>query len=249
MPCHAAVSGDQQLIQIVDAALADSVRRSGKWLACRPGCSQCCVGAFAINQLDAARVRAGLEELERQDPERAIRVRARVNAYVTRLADGYPGDPRTGVLDESEEASQRWDDFANDEPCPVLDPGTGTCDLYHSRPMTCRTFGPPLMSDGELGVCELCFDGVTDEEVAACEIHPDPDHLEAVVLKELEKSTHTSGNTIVGFALACQSSTIAPSLSHRQPRVTDFSTYPLPGGKDTLSCAESGEGSAPSARR
>ena len=28
---------DQKLIQIVDSALAEATRRSGKWLACRPG--------------------------------------------------------------------------------------------------------------------------------------------------------------------------------------------------------------------
>jgi NitT/TauT family transport system permease protein len=44
--------GDQQLVQIVDAALADTARRSGDWLVCHPGCTQCCIKAFAINQLD-----------------------------------------------------------------------------------------------------------------------------------------------------------------------------------------------------
>src|ERR1700722_10097182 len=75
MHCRSAPAGDQALIQIVDSALADSTRRSGKWLVCRPGCSQCCVGVFAINQLDALRLRNGLAELELLAPERATRVR------------------------------------------------------------------------------------------------------------------------------------------------------------------------------
>src|SRR5215467_10641663 len=50
---------DRKLIQIVDAALADTARRSGDWLVCRPGCTQCCLGAFAINQLDALRLQRG----------------------------------------------------------------------------------------------------------------------------------------------------------------------------------------------
>ena len=65
MPLHAPAR-DQQLIQIVDAALADAFQKSSKWLACRPGCSQCCVGVFAINQLDAIRLRKGLAELEQR---------------------------------------------------------------------------------------------------------------------------------------------------------------------------------------
>src|ERR1700730_9314086 len=64
-------AADGALIQIVDAALADAARRSGEWLVCRPGCTQCCVGVFAINQLDAARLPLGLAELEQTDAARA----------------------------------------------------------------------------------------------------------------------------------------------------------------------------------
>jgi Fe-S-cluster containining protein len=191
------------LIQIVDAALADTVRRSGKWLACRPGCSHCCHGVFAINQLDALRLRNGLAETGKKDPERAARIRKRALDTVTRLSPEYPGDPATGLLDEADddEDCKRWDEFANDEPCPVLDPATGTCELYEFRPVMCRTFGPPLMSEGDLGVCDLCFDGATEAEIAACEMKPDPDNLEAVLLEELEKTTGAHGETIIAFAL------------------------------------------------
>jgi Fe-S-cluster containining protein len=196
-------SGDHELIQIVDSALADSARRSGKWLACRPGCSQCCVGVFAINQLDAIRLRSGLAEVELKDPERAARIRKRALDAVARLSPEFPGDPTTGRLDESDdqEASQRWDDFANHEPCPVLDPATGTCELYEFRPVLCRTFGPPIMAEGDLGVCELCFDGATEAEIIACEMKPDPDNLEADLLQELEKAGGPQGETIIAFAL------------------------------------------------
>jgi Fe-S-cluster containining protein len=158
---------------------------------------------FAIGPLDAIRLRKGLAELELLAPERAARVRERALDAVARLSPEFPGDPASGLLDESneKEAKQRWNDFANHEPCPVLDPETGTCELYASRPITCRTFGPPIMSEGELGVCELCFDGATDEEVAACEMHPDPNNLEAALLKELESTAGARGETIIAFAL------------------------------------------------
>ena len=70
-------AGDAELIQIVSAALADAARRSGEWLVCRPGCTQCCVGVFAIHQLDAVRLQDGLAELERKDAQRASRIHAR----------------------------------------------------------------------------------------------------------------------------------------------------------------------------
>lgn len=193
---------DHVLIQIVDSALADVTHRSGEWLVCRPGCTQCCIGAFPINQLDAMRLRRGLAELESSAPVRAEAVRARARDAIARLSQEFPGDPVSGLLDEGDEASRRFSDFANDEPCPALDPATGNCELYASRPMTCRVFGPPVRSEDGLGVCELCFHGATDKEIAACEMKPDPDDLESALLEKVEKSTGTRGNTIVAFSLA-----------------------------------------------
>jgi Fe-S-cluster containining protein len=194
---------DQHLVQIVDAALAEAARKSGEWLACRPGCTQCCIGPFPISQLDAARLRQGLTQLKAADPQRAARVRQRAHDFVLRFATDFPGDPQTGILAEGEEAEARFADFANDEPCPALDPGTGMCDLYSTRPMTCRTFGPPVRSgvEGGLGVCELCYHGASDEEIAACEMKPDPDNLETKLVRKLEKTTGVHGNTIVAFCL------------------------------------------------
>jgi len=194
-------AADGALIQIVDAALADATRRSGEWLVCRPGCTQCCVGVFAINQLDAVRLQQGLAELEQTDAARARRIRARARDSIQRLSAEFPGNVKTGVLDEGPEAEERFAEFANDEVCPVLDPETGLCDLYNARPMTCRTFGPPVRSDGGLGVCELCFHGASDEQIAACEMVVDPNDLEAKLLRELERTRGPRGQTIVAFCV------------------------------------------------
>ncbi len=196
---------DRELIRIVDAALADAVQRSGHWLVCKPGCTQCCHGPFPISQLDAARLQTGLAELERTDPARAEQVRLRAQDAVHRLSTAFPGDPKTGVLADDEEAQLAFDEFADDEPCPALDPATGTCDLYAHRPMTCREFGPPVRIENEgpnaFSVCELCFQGASPQQVAACEMIPDPGGLEAELLEQLERETGKRGVTIAAFAL------------------------------------------------
>jgi Fe-S-cluster containining protein len=195
-------AGDQKLIQIVDAALAETTRKSGHWLACRPGCTQCCIGVFAINQLNALRLRRGLAELEKRDPRRAAAIRRRARESVARLSPDFPGDPRTGTLYSDADSQQRFENFANNEPCPVLDPTTGLCELYESRPMTCRVFGPPVRSEDGLGVCELCFQGATDKQIAACEMIPDPEDLESDLVHRIEKSSGRRGETIIAFCLA-----------------------------------------------
>jgi Fe-S-cluster containining protein len=196
-------AGDQQLVQIVDAALAETERKSGAWLVCRPGCTQCCYGPFPISQLDAARLHEGMRLLDAADPIRAARVRDRARESVARLAPSFPGNPDTGLLAEDDEAEARFAEFADDEPCPALDPTTGMCDLYAARPMTCRTFGPPVRSgeEGALGVCELCYQGAGDDDIAACEMKPDPENLEEPLIKQVESSTGVRGNTIVAFVL------------------------------------------------
>jgi Fe-S-cluster containining protein len=194
-------AGDSQLVQIMDAALADAAQRAGSWLACRPGCTQCCHGAFAINALDALRLRTGMDELRTTQPALAAEVERRAQGWFDAHQTDFPGDPVTGLVGTSDADQQRFEDFANDAACPALDPASGLCDVYAWRPMTCRVFGPPVrMGQGEaLGCCELCFAGADEAKIAACEM-PLPHELEAQLLQEAESSDR-SGETVVAFAL------------------------------------------------
>lgn len=193
---------DGKLVQIVDNALADAERRSGEWLICKPGCTPCCIGVFAIDQLDVLRLQEGLTHLQADDPERFARVRQRTQESIARIGAEFPGDLATGLLGDNDEAAARFEEFADFEPCPALDPERGTCDLYQWRPITCRVFGPPVRSDGGLGVCELCYHGATPNEIATCEMNlEEATALQAELVADLEKSG-TGGKTIVAFALA-----------------------------------------------
>ena len=187
------------LFPIVDAALASTTGRSGHWLACRPGCHQCCIGVFPISQLDAETLRSALGQAS---PETAARILTRAKASRARLSRDFPGDAATGRLFTEESHEQAFDEFANDEPCPVLDPASGTCDLYAARPIQCRTFGPPIRDeDDSLTVCELCFIKAPPEEVARCEMDQSWRPLEDELIAEAEQRTHRAGPTLIAFAL------------------------------------------------
>jgi Fe-S-cluster containining protein len=189
---------DSELVQIVDASLADVTRRSGHWLACRIGCTQCCHGAFAINALDAERLRTGMSELRDSDPKLAAEVERRARAWIDEHGPDFPGNLGTGVLGTSAPDQERFEHFADEAACPALDPVTGKCDVYASRPMTCRVFGPPVrVGEGdEFGCCELCFVGASDEEIMACEMLV-PHDLESDMLAEMGDERET----VVAFAL------------------------------------------------
>jgi Fe-S-cluster containining protein len=196
----------QTLIQIVDAALVDATTRSGQHLVCKPGCYQCCIGVFPIAHEDAHRLREGLALLEQSDPEKATRIRARVSESLTKLDPWFPGDLTTGVLAPDYEQTILFEEFANDEPCPVLDLATGTCDLYEHRPILCRTFGPPMRAEGDngevnLATCELCYIRATTEEIAACELDPAIPALEAASNEAFNAAHNLHGETLIAYAL------------------------------------------------
>jgi Fe-S-cluster containining protein len=199
------------LIQIVDAALASATQRGGSHLACRPGCLQCCIGVFPISQQDAYRLREGLETIEQTDKEKSQRIQARAAASRARLNPHFPGDPISGILADDYEHSPLFTDeiltesgesLGDIEPCPVLDPTNGTCDLYHHRPIVCRTFGPPMRTaEDNLATCELCFTHATTEQIAACELEPTLPALEAASNEAFNAVHNLYGQTIIAYAL------------------------------------------------
>jgi Fe-S-cluster containining protein len=191
-------AADRHLLNAISDAMAEAARRSGEWLVCRPGCTQCCIGPFAITGLDAIRLRRGLEQLRLDDPERAEAIRIRAAEYVRATRSIYPGDPATGELFDEDALPDAMDELA----CPALDSATGLCDLYSWRPITCRTFGPATrVENGAFAACELCYSGASEEEMAACVVEIDPEGLESELLTAL-RGEGTGGATIVAYVLA-----------------------------------------------
>lgn len=193
--------GDARLLATVDATMGAAARTGGPRLACRPGCTECCIGPFPISPLDAERLARGLAELAGRDPARAAAVRSRAAGAADRLRPDLPeslGGARAGGESEEEAFLERHAAM----PCPALDPGTGLCELYAHRPIACRTFGPPIEIEGEaLPPCRLCFVGAPAAEVEACRATLDVSALEAP-LEARARDLGFPGPTLVALALA-----------------------------------------------
>src|SRR6185436_5539450 len=110
----------------------------------------------------------------------------------------FSGDPATGVLADGDSADVYFERHAA-LPCPVLDPRTGRCELYAHRPLSCRTFGPPVrIGDADLPPCDLCFQGSRPEEVEACRVEPDPHGVEDRLVRRFQ----ADAETLIAFVLA-----------------------------------------------
>jgi len=193
---------DERLLRVLERDFAGSARKAGSRLACRPGCSECCIGPFPITRLDGWRLRRGLDELGRGDPARAAGLLARARAAVSLLGDGYPGDPASGRLEAGEAELDRFFERHGSLACPALDSESGRCELYAWRPVSCRTYGPPArFGREEAPPCRLCFDGASREEIEVCRMEPDREGLEEKILAGMGVTGGDDWETLIAFAL------------------------------------------------
>ena len=122
-------------------------------LPCSQGCCDCWIGIFPNTQLDVLELHRGLDLLP-FDRKAAIVTRAREQVASLELA--FPDLRSTPNLDEWTDSSidaivERFADL----PCPAL-AADGRCSVYAFRPITCRTMGVPVESDGVVqGACRV----------------------------------------------------------------------------------------------
>jgi Fe-S-cluster containining protein len=167
---------DRRFLRVLDASLADGACIAGAHLACRIGCTECCIGAFPITQLDARRLREGWSALHAADPARA-----------------------SAVLARAERIQAERD---TEGPCAALDPTSGACDLYAWRPVTCRTFGLPVrIGDDDLSPCRLCFTNAPPADIAAARVTIDPEGEEQALVQALSDVGIADESTTVADAL------------------------------------------------
>jgi Fe-S-cluster containining protein len=187
------VSRDAELLRVLADSWGRAAALAGDHLACRPGCTPCCIGPFPITSLDAERLREGLRGLA---PETREAVVGRARADVAAMRASFPGDLDAGALGGDDDAIESFLSEHGERPCPALDPASGTCVVYAHRPVSCRTFGPPTRIGGEdLPPCRLCFATAGPAEIERCRVEPDPAGIEDALLDD-------GTETLVAFALA-----------------------------------------------
>lgn len=200
-------AADDALVAEIDAALLATQHTAGARLDHARGCPACCIGPFPITALDARRLRRGLALLAATHPARAQALRARAHDAVAVFTPCFPGDAATGRLDDDDQAEEAFAARFSGHACPALDPASGRCELYAWRPLSCRTYGPPVrVGVTDLPACERCFPGCDDDEAARCRAVVDPHDREGDLLQALAERDGDARETLVAFALAREGS-------------------------------------------
>lgn len=194
---------DREHLRAVDGAIRAATRRARRDVECRRGCTPCCIGLFDVTALDAARLVRALRRMRQRRADLATAIVRRARRQWRLLAPHFPGDRDRGVLNGEERARARLFARFADLPCPALEPHSGACLLYRSRPLSCRTFGLPVRCGGAvLPPCRLNFRTASAATVAACTVEPDPDDIEGALLERLRRERGVSGDTVIAAALA-----------------------------------------------
>jgi len=176
---------DRALLESLDHGFSVARARAGEKLVCRAGCDSCCRTLFPITALDARRLRDGMRELHEGSGDRANAIRLRAKERMESILEQTPELMRDGRLTDEVALLDAAFEHHVGMPCPALD-ADGRCELYASRPVACRSYGPPLDFGGvKSAPCELCFVDADADELDRCRLRPDPQGLERRALHKL----------------------------------------------------------------
>ena len=104
------------------------------------------------------------------------------------------------MLGDNHDAAERFEEFANFEPCPALDPDRGTCNFRFATHYLPRLWAADTHG-GRPGHLRTLLSRSYCNEIAGCEIKLDEAYaLQAEMDAELQTAGKT-GKTIVAFAL------------------------------------------------
>ncbi|MEJ2155322.1 MAG: YkgJ family cysteine cluster protein [Desulfobacteraceae bacterium] len=141
----------RSLVQQVDAVFKQVQEEYGECVACKVGCSDCCHALFDLTLIEAMFIKNQFDKVIPEQDRQKILERANVadrKVYKLKREASkahQEGKPENQILEEMAEQRIR---------CPLLDDHE-KCEMYASRPITCRLYGIPTAIGGEARTCGL----------------------------------------------------------------------------------------------
>jgi len=196
-------AADAKLLAEYETSWRDGISRTGRRLNCRQGCIPCCMGPFEVTPLDAVRLAVGLLEMGSTHPDRAALLGRRAMRLACEMAAAMEHRLPTGTLPSDQGEREGLLGEFSSTPCPAVSRRSGRCLLYAFRPLSCRSYGLPVMCGGEtLPPCSLNLEGVPAAAWPHYAIEPDPADREGELLALIQILAPGSPDTTVAGALA-----------------------------------------------
>lgn len=141
----------QSLVEQVEAVFKQVQNEYGECVSCKVGCADCCHALFDLTLIEAMFIKHQFDKVIPKEDRQEIVERANVadrKVYKLKRAASkahQEGKPENEILEEM--AVQRIR-------CPLLDEND-KCEMYESRPITCRLYGIPTVIGGKAHTCGL----------------------------------------------------------------------------------------------
>lgn len=137
------------LVAQVDAVFDKVQHEYNECVTCKAGCADCCHALFDLTLIEAMFIKSQFDKIIPQESRKNIIERAnKADRKVYKLKrkaskEFHDGRSETEILKEM--AVQRVR-------CPLLD-SEDKCELYESRPITCRLYGIPTVIGDQAHTC------------------------------------------------------------------------------------------------
>jgi Fe-S-cluster containining protein len=141
----------RSLVAQVDAVFKQVQEEYGECVACKVGCSDCCHALFDLTLIEAMFIKHQFDKAIPKEARQKILERANVadrKVYKLKREASkahQEGKPENEILEDLAKERIR---------CPVLDEDE-KCEMYESRPITCRLYGIPTVIGGQAHTCGL----------------------------------------------------------------------------------------------
>lgn len=139
------------LVAQVEAVFEKVQHEYNECVACKAGCADCCHALFDLTLIEAMFIKSQFDKIIPQEARKEVIDRANdADRKVYKLKrkaskEFQDGRSETEILEEM--AVQRVQ-------CPLLD-SEDRCELYESRPITCRLYGIPTVIGDKAHTCGI----------------------------------------------------------------------------------------------
>jgi Fe-S-cluster containining protein len=139
------------LVSQVEAVFEKVQQEYNECVSCKVGCADCCHALFDLTLIEAMFIKSQFDKIIPQEARKEIIDRAneadRKVYKLKRMASKEFHDGRSEIEILEEMALQRVR-------CPLLD-SENKCELYKSRPITCRLYGIPTVIGDKAHTCGI----------------------------------------------------------------------------------------------
>jgi Fe-S-cluster containining protein len=190
----------RQLVEQVDAAFTKIETAFEECVSCKVGCADCCYALFDLSLVEALYIKSRFDENGSGALRAKIIERANdADRKIHRLKRQAHNDLRSG---KPEKEIFDWMS-AQRVRCPLLN-DDDQCELYQSRPITCRLYGVPTVIGDQSHTCGLSGfkEGESYPTVKLNAIHQRLHDISSELASEIQSSYPKLAEMLVPLSMA-----------------------------------------------